>query len=101
MKIPHSDFEGKSHSPSGSECDVTSQVWHTHHSQLDAPSCHCERCHTAAPASAPYTHTSPGRRSVCSLSVGRTCRVDWPGLGEAESEAEVVEIEEKKRRINV
>lgn len=59
---------------------AASVMCHTHHSQLDAPSCHCERCRTAAPASAPCTHTSPGRRSVCSLSAGRTCRVDWPGL---------------------
>lgn len=72
--------EVRSRSPSGSECHVSCRRRRTHHSQLDAPSCHCERCRTAAPASAPCTHTSPGRRSVCSLSAGRTCRVDWPGL---------------------
>lgn len=101
LKIPHSDFGGKSHSPSSSECHGTLQVWHTHHSQLDAPSCHCERCRTAAPASTPYTHTSPGRRSVCSLSVGRTCRVDWPGLGEAEPKYQkwLKKKKEKKQKV--
>lgn len=52
----------------------------TYRSRWDAPSCHCGRCHTAAPASAPYTRTSPGRLNAHSLSAGRTCHADWPGL---------------------
>lgn len=43
----------------------------THHWLWGAPSCRCGRCRTAAPASGPCTHTSPGPRSALGQSAGR------------------------------
>lgn len=43
----------------------------THRWLWGAPSCRCGRCRTAAPASGPYTRTSPGLRSAPDRSGGR------------------------------
>lgn len=43
----------------------------THRWLWGAPSCRCGRCRTVAPASGPYTRTSPGPRSAPDRSGGR------------------------------
>lgn len=53
----------------------------TYHSPWGAPSCRCERCRTAGPATTGlYTHTSPGPPNAPARFAEKPCHADWPDL---------------------